>query len=500
MQPSRFRALGLLACAAASTGCWRSAGSSDEPGACATSADCQEDQRCSPLGLCVCAPDLCMGSDWLCHVGDGVGDAFCGFAGEACAPCPPEQACLERACVPEECTCARETVTCLDEHTEQRCNLDDPECGVLETTPCEQGCAEPDGCVELPCLEPSCDPSHVVCVGPTIEQRCVQGDDGCWRLAPETDCDEGETCLDGVGCAPCTDLCVRGRVQCQGTERQKCAPGPSGCLEWVTEEDCADSHLACDDSTSSAQCVCQEHCNPGTVLSCVPDAAVNGAVDLTTCERTDSCAFQLTTTVACVDLDLTDANILRACVDSCDFPRCADDGCDTRGLRVCDADLRAFRECVLEPEDNCLTYDEPVRCAWYEACVDDPVAGIVCFPCAEACNPESAAYPVCGASAAEFGYTDCVDSNDDGCAEEVWVDCFGDTDAALEDCQTCAEIVGLEPCNADQPCELGEWECSAYETSYRVCVAQSLGLCLEWGVWDTCPGLDCDESAPWPCP
>lgn len=424
--------IGLLACVAALTGCWRSSGSTDEPGACASTADCRDGQTCSPQGLCECGPGLCMGADWECHAGDGVSDAYCGPAGQVCAPCPPGQACLERACVPEECTCAHEGVTCLDADTEKRCRLVTPGCGVLETVHCDLGCQEPYGCVEAPCDEQPCDPLVVECLGPSMEQRCERGDDGCYGLAPAAPCADNETCRRGIGCTqgscdectgerracnaertaveecadadldgcfeldpladdcqaagmvcdersaecvpPCRNECTSGQVRCSGTLRQRCERGELGCLKWVTEEDCALSHTVCAASGESTMCAC-----------------------------------------------------------------------------------------------------------------DDP------------CDPESAAYPRCGETIDDFGYTDCVDANLDGCFGEVWIDCLAAPLANADDCAGCAEGLGLTPCS-DASCAYGQWECNEHGDAYRVCVPNVEAFCLMWSDWDTCAGLTCDPSARTPCP
>lgn len=341
MLGSRLAAIGLLACAAALTGCWRSAGQGD--GECATTADCDGGQTCSPEGLCVCPPELCLGDDGQCH--DGVSDSFCGPGGGACAACPEGQRCEGGGCVEVEvCSwvCDQGTHQCFDTVTDQECILDRYGCGTWGNDHvCTEGaevCVDGVGCCA------ACTAGDFGCdTAQNAVTTCTDDGDGCPEWTVSQLCTDAQHCEHGrSNCVQgCTDSCDHvGELRCFEDELKICDFGPAGCLRYTLETDCAERQQVCDPE------------DPACVDEC---ASVN------------DCAID----EACVD---------GFCVTD---EECHVNGCETLDAWSCTDEGTGRQQCGLFDGRRCLTWGGDEDCDSGEECVGDPGFGeCVCSdPC-----------------------------------------------------------------------------------------------------------------------
>jgi hypothetical protein len=261
--------------------------------ACESGRDCSEGER------------RCLNNQPQTCIGDGVWglpracDGQC-VNGSCQSPCP------EDACVPGEVICAPEGLQtcegredgcgafappvacvpgqrCVDNACRADCASDctpsERRCGsVYEVAVCEvrQGCPTLIGiescgngtvCSDGQCRAPescedACPLGQIVCRDAQFAQRCERLPSGCLDWGDPLQCDAGQTCQVGEGCAvACRDACAQGETRCTGGGAQACIVGPKGCREWSAVTACGPGQA----------------CEAGACVDACPEACVLGA-------------------------------------------------------------------------------------------------------------------------------------------------------------------------------------------------------------------------------
>ena len=406
-------------------------------------------RRCSGTNFQVCSDtngDGC--SEWGSPQACGP-DQTCSGDGECTNACVDACTVGQTRCVTgqpqyQECTCPAEACC------EWSAAID---CGAGES--CSNGnCV---GCAD------DCTPAGArQCVGNNAYQVCGNVDaDPCNEWSAQTDCVQGQVCVNGACTAPCTD-------ECQGTGARECTLDLSGfktcgnydvdpCLEWGDAKGCAPTEI-CGDGV--CQYNCSDECAAGE-KRCLG----NG---YQTCAEYDQ--------DPCSDWSVvTDCKHNETCSNGVCSVTCQDE-CVAGALEC--SGFQSYRACGEFDHDPCTDWGEPESCALWERCVDAAGPAECALICFHDCDT-----PGEGLCAGD-GYVTCGDHDWDACLE--WSDviecavgelCSENPDTSQGECSSM-------PC-ADDCASEGARECYL-DVGYRVCGLFDSDVCLDWSQVTQC--------------